>query len=79
VDYAWLRGNLAEGVTLEPVEDRALIALQGPKAAEVMARTTPAQKPRGAARTRLIGILGASVMGTRLLRRRSRYMGPEGA
>jgi aminomethyltransferase len=38
VDYEWLRGNLAEGVTLEPVEDRALIALQGPKAAEVMAR-----------------------------------------
>ncbi len=38
VDYEWLRDNLAEGVTLEPVEDRALIALQGPKAAEVMAR-----------------------------------------
>jgi aminomethyltransferase len=38
VDYAWLRGNLAEGVTLESVEDRALVALQGPKAAEVMAR-----------------------------------------
>jgi aminomethyltransferase len=41
VDYDWLRGNLAEGVTLEPVEDRALIALQGPKAAEVMARHCP--------------------------------------
>ena len=38
VDYEWLRDNLAEDVTLEPVEDRALIALQGPKAAEVMAR-----------------------------------------
>jgi aminomethyltransferase len=37
VDYDWLRQNL-EGVSLEPVEDRALIALQGPKAAEVMAR-----------------------------------------
>jgi aminomethyltransferase len=41
VDYDWLRGNLAEGVTLEPVEDRVLIALQGPKAAEVMARHCP--------------------------------------
>jgi aminomethyltransferase len=41
VDYEWLRDNLAEGVTLEPVEDRALIALQGPKAAEVMARHCP--------------------------------------
>jgi aminomethyltransferase len=37
VDYDWLRQNL-EGVSLDPVEDRALIALQGPKAAEVMAR-----------------------------------------
>jgi aminomethyltransferase len=38
VDYDWLRRNLAEYVTLEPVEDRALVALQGPKAAEVMER-----------------------------------------
>ncbi|MFW6076286.1 MAG: glycine cleavage system aminomethyltransferase GcvT [Hyphomicrobiales bacterium] len=38
VDYDWLRQNLAEGVTLEPVEDRALVALQGPRAAEVMER-----------------------------------------
>jgi aminomethyltransferase len=37
VDYDWLRRNL-DGVSLEPVEDRALIALQGPKAAEVMGR-----------------------------------------
>jgi aminomethyltransferase len=37
VDYDWLRQNL-EGVSLEPVEDRGLVALQGPKAAEVMAR-----------------------------------------
>jgi aminomethyltransferase len=41
VDYDWLRDNLAEGVRLEPVEDRALIALQGPKAAEVVARHCP--------------------------------------
>jgi aminomethyltransferase len=38
VDYDWLRQNLADAVSLEPVGDRALIALQGPKAAEVMAR-----------------------------------------
>jgi aminomethyltransferase len=38
VDYDWLRQNLPEGIALEPVEDRGLIALQGPKAAEVMAR-----------------------------------------
>jgi aminomethyltransferase len=41
VDYDWLRHNLADGIALEPVEDRALIALQGPKAAEVMARHCP--------------------------------------
>jgi aminomethyltransferase len=41
VDYDWLRDNLSQGVTLEPIEDRALIALQGPKAAEVMARHCP--------------------------------------
>jgi aminomethyltransferase len=38
VDYDWLRQNLAAGVALEPIEDRGLVALQGPKAAEVMAR-----------------------------------------
>ncbi|WP_119389928.1 glycine cleavage system aminomethyltransferase GcvT [Taklimakanibacter lacteus] len=38
VDYAWLSGHLPKGVTLEPIEDRALVALQGPKAAQVLAR-----------------------------------------
>jgi aminomethyltransferase len=38
VDYAWLRERLPKGIGLEPAEDRALIALQGPKAAAVMAR-----------------------------------------
>ena len=38
VDYDWLRQNLGAGVALETIEDRGLVALQGPKAAEVMAR-----------------------------------------
>jgi aminomethyltransferase len=38
VDYAWLRQHLPKNVKLEPIEDRALIALQGPKAAAVLAR-----------------------------------------
>jgi aminomethyltransferase len=38
VDYAWLREHLPKGVRLEPIEDRALVALQGPKAAAVLAR-----------------------------------------
>ncbi len=38
VDYAWLKDNLPKGISLEPREDRALVALQGPKAAAVLAR-----------------------------------------
>lgn len=38
VDYADFRARLPALVTLEPMEDRALLALQGPAAAEVLAR-----------------------------------------
>lgn len=38
IDYAWLREYLPKGITLDLAEDRALVALQGPKAAVVMAR-----------------------------------------
>ncbi|MEJ8571755.1 glycine cleavage system aminomethyltransferase GcvT [Microbaculum marinum] len=38
VDYDHIEANLPDGVSLEPVEDRALVALQGPKAEEVMRR-----------------------------------------
>jgi len=38
VDYAHMRALLPAGVTLEPIEDRALLALQGPKAEQVVAR-----------------------------------------
>jgi glycine cleavage system T protein (aminomethyltransferase) len=38
VDYAWLREHLPTGVRLEPIEDHALVALQGPKAASVLGR-----------------------------------------
>jgi aminomethyltransferase len=41
VDYAWLREHLPKGVKLEPIEDYALVALQGPKAAAVLARHCP--------------------------------------
>jgi aminomethyltransferase len=40
-DYAYLRANLPPEVRLETRDDRALLALQGPKAAEVMARHAP--------------------------------------
>ncbi|OKL42714.1 glycine cleavage system aminomethyltransferase GcvT [Pseudovibrio exalbescens] len=41
VDYEYIRSHLPDGITLETFEDRALLALQGPKAAEVMARFAP--------------------------------------
>ncbi len=41
VDYAWIAEHLPEGVRLEPWEERALIALQGPRAEAVMARHCP--------------------------------------
>lgn len=40
-DIAHLQAHLPEEVELEVVEDRALLALQGPKAAEVLARFQP--------------------------------------
>jgi len=40
-DIAHLRAGLGAGVSIEPLEDRALLALQGPKAVEVMARLAP--------------------------------------
>jgi aminomethyltransferase len=41
VDYAHIAARLPQGVVLHPMEDRALIALQGPAAAAVMADLCP--------------------------------------
>jgi aminomethyltransferase len=38
VDYGWIARHLPDNVKLERLEDRALIALQGPEAARVLAR-----------------------------------------
>jgi aminomethyltransferase len=40
-DYAHLAANLPKGVTLKRRDDQALLALQGPKAAEVLAQFSP--------------------------------------
>jgi aminomethyltransferase len=40
-DYAHIAARLPEGVTLNPKEDRALLALQGPAAANVLAGFAP--------------------------------------
>ncbi|MGY3571915.1 glycine cleavage system aminomethyltransferase GcvT [Vibrio paucivorans] len=41
-DITHLQAHLPEGVELEIIEDRALLALQGPKASQVFARLQPA-------------------------------------
>ena len=41
VDYAWLAENLPPAVTLVTVDDRSLLALQGPKAENVLSRHCP--------------------------------------
>ena len=40
-DFAHIEKHLPDGIRLKRIEDRALIALQGPKAAEVFARFAP--------------------------------------
>ena len=40
-DEAHLRAHLSDACVIEPLPDRALIALQGPKAADVLARFSP--------------------------------------
>lgn len=41
VDYGVIAAGLPENVRLEPASDRALLALQGPKAADVLSRVAP--------------------------------------
>lgn len=59
VDYAHMRAGLPADVRLEMVEDRALVALQGPKAEAVMGRHCPDAVPMSfmtAIRARFDGI-----------------------
>jgi aminomethyltransferase len=41
IDYAWLVENLISAVTLVPVDDRSLLALQGPKAETILSSHCP--------------------------------------
>ena len=43
-DYGWMQQHLPPGVTLTRRDDLSLVALQGPKAEEVLARLAPAVK-----------------------------------
>lgn len=73
VDLAHLRAALPPSVTLEAHDDRALVALQGPKAATVMARLCPP-----AASLPFMGVVMAPVAGVAALISRSGYTGEDG-
>ncbi len=72
-DFAHLNANLPNGVKLTVHEDRALLALQGPKAAAVLARFAPA-----AAALTFMGVAPVDVAGIACIVSRSGYTGEDG-
>jgi aminomethyltransferase len=73
VDFSHIAANLPDHITLTQQEDRALLALQGPDAAAVMARLSPA-----AAALPFMGIATLSLGGIDCLVSRSGYTGEDG-
>jgi aminomethyltransferase len=73
VDYAHLKLRLPESVKLIELPDRALLALQGPMAAAVMARVGP-----GATALPFMGFAAVSVAGIPCWVSRSGYTGEDG-
>ncbi|QUS56896.1 glycine cleavage system aminomethyltransferase GcvT [Pseudovibrio brasiliensis] len=72
-DYKIIAAALPDNVKLEIVEDRALIAVQGPKAAEVMALHAPEAAEMGFMEARPLEFDGISVIASR-----SGYTGEDG-
>ncbi len=72
-DYAHIAARLPAGITLVTHEDRALLALQGPKAVEVMARHAP-----GAADMAFMTVLVTTYDGLPIAISRSGYTGEDG-
>lgn len=72
-DIAHLRQLEAQGITVEPVTDRALLALQGPKAEAVLGRLVP-----GVAEMRFMDAAEFDWQGNRLWISRSGYTGEDG-
>ncbi|WP_027857618.1 glycine cleavage system aminomethyltransferase GcvT [Marinobacterium jannaschii] len=72
-DIAHMRANLGEGVELEELDDRALIAIQGPKTAEALSRIQPAVADLVFMDSRIIEIDGVECFVSR-----SGYTGEDG-
>ncbi len=75
VDYAWLEARLPEGVKLTRRDERALIALQGPLAASVLARLGPGA---GLEKMSFMSVSAARVAGFDVELSRSGYTGEDG-
>jgi aminomethyltransferase len=73
LDFTHLASNLPESVALEPLEDRALLAVQGPAAATVISRLS-----LEAAALPFMGIAAVAIAGIDCLVSRSGYTGEDG-
>ncbi len=73
VDFAHLAEHLPGTIALSPLEDRALLALQGPDAAAVMGRLSPE-----AAALPFMGITATTIDAAECLISRSGYTGEDG-
>lgn len=72
-DIAHIQSHLPQGVELEVIEDRALMALQGPKAAEVLARLAPVVSDMV-----FMDVVRTSIQGVECIVSRSGYTGEDG-
>lgn len=72
-DYVHMAANLPAGVSLKRQDDRGLLALQGPKAAEVLSRLAPE-----AAAMTFMAVRRLSIAGIDCLVSRSGYTGEDG-
>lgn len=72
-DFAHIEAHLPAGVVLQRIEDRALIALQGPRAADVFARFAPDAAAQEFMTARDMKVAGISCMVSR-----SGYTGEDG-
>ena len=73
IDFPHIAAALPPGLRLETLEDRVLLALQGPRAAEALGRLCPA-----AAALPFMGVTEAAVAGIPCLISRSGYTGEDG-
>lgn len=72
-DFVHIAEHLPSGVTLERLDDRALVALQGPQAAAVLGRLAP-----DAAALGFMGVAEITIGGIAALVSRSGYTGEDG-